>query len=291
MSKIFVENDNKFNLSNSPGVHKKLPVGVYEIETNEMIKELLFKSINTNYDELLDLPSGAYDKVLSEIDYFLKDKTKENFNKYGFLYKRSTLLYGVPGGGKTCIVNRVCEKVLDKNGIVLMNPRPDDLLDALRELDITQPNDLVVVVFEELDELLKSWESELLNLLDGEVQRDNIIFLATTNYIEDIPSRLKRPGRFSNIIEVGMPSLEARSVYLKHKITDIKQEDLNTWVEKTKEFTIDELKETVLSVKCLGYTLDEVAERIIKVRNVSKEETIKDKKVNKLTKVYWSADY
>lgn len=242
------------------GTHKALPSGAYEPWINPENGNVEFHPINLTSDTIIDLPSKEYEYVVNQMKYFLKPETKELFQKEGFIYKRSVLLYGKPGTGKTVIVNRVAKEALAKGAVVLFNPDPGNLEEYFEVLNCTDPNQLTLVIFEELDSLVRTREEDLLSILDGEVQKNNVIYLATTNYIDSIPLRLQRPGRFSSIVEVDFPSAEARAVYLKAKNVDSSK--VNSWVDKTQGFSIDELKETVLAVKCLGETLDTVVSRI-----------------------------
>ena len=50
--------------------------------------------------------------------------------------------------------------------------------------------------------------------------------------------------------------------YLNHKLKNFSQEEISVWADKTVGFSIDELKETVLAVACLGYSLDDIVKRI-----------------------------
>ena len=222
--------------------------------------ETFFSKIKTNYDSLMDLPNTEYDVVTKEIEKFMTLDTRALFKEHGFLYKRSTLLEGPPGSGKTCTVNRVSEKVVAEGGVVLFSPNPNLLEEAFRILDSLQPETRVMVIFEELDQLIARYETALLNILDGEIQKANVIYMATTNHIDKIPTRIRRPGRFSSVVHVGFPSADTRRYYLKKKLSD--KVNVDSWVEKTDGFSIDELKETVLSVLCLGYDLDSVIARV-----------------------------
>jgi intein/homing endonuclease len=162
--------------------------------------------------------------------------------------------------GKSVIVNRIIKSVVDGGGVVLFNPNPELMVQAFSVLEDVQVDALTLVVFEEFDDMVDDYESELLSLLDGEVQKSNVMYLATTNNKDEIPSRILRPGRFSCLIEVKPANLEARQAFLKHK--GVSLEEATDWASKTEGFTIDELKEVVLSVKCLGYTLDSVLKRV-----------------------------
>jgi SpoVK/Ycf46/Vps4 family AAA+-type ATPase len=266
----FQNSDNKFYpMKNLPLVNH-LPSGVYEFNYDWENEIGNFKRIDTNYDQLVNLPSKEFDSVVNEIGLFLNEETKKSYDKYGFLYKRSMLLYGEPGTGKTCIVNKVSELVRENGGIVLFNPDPAFLPKAYEYLNDIQPNALTMVVFEELDQWLNNREEELLHLLDGEIQKTNVIYLSTTNFIDEIPKRICRPGRFSKLIEVGFPNSEARKVYLDAKLdsSDKNKFNVEKWVKKSEGLSIDELKETVLSVCCLNQELDTVIKRIMETKEL-----------------------
>lgn len=245
----------------------KLPAGVYEVNADQK-GDIFFSQISTNHDGLVDLPNTEYDVVVREIDNFMKPSTRAKFEKYQYVYKRSTLLYGAPGTGKTCIVNRIVQKVVAEGGVALFSPNPRLLEESFKILDSLQPETRIMVIFEEMDQLIKRYESELLNLLDGEIQKSNVIYVGTTNYIDKIPSRIRRPGRFSSVVSVGFPSEETRRFYLNYKLKD-ESVDVEGWVAKTQGFSIDELKETVAAVLCLDYELDPIVARIRANRETS----------------------
>lgn len=240
----------------------KLPSGAYKLDFNQQTGELYFKKFQVNYDALIDLPSPEYDEVMKEVNIFLNPATRKAFDDYGYLYKRSFLLWGPPGTGKTCIVNRVGEKVQEKDGIIIFNPHPKLLMMAFKILDDVQPNITTMVIFEEFEQLLGQFTEDMLSLLDGEIQKDNVMYLATTNHFEQIPARLKRPGRFATVLEVKYPNEAARAVYLQQKLKASDADEIPEWVKRTEGLSIDELKETVLSVKCLGKSLSEIVSRI-----------------------------
>jgi hypothetical protein len=153
----------------------------------------------------------------------------------------------------------VASQVLKNDGIILFNPEPTLLKRVFEYLNKTQPETLIMVIFEELDVLIKDYESDLLNLLDGEIQRNNVIYLATTNFIKKIPNRLKRPGRFSTVLEVQYPSEEARLHYLNIKLPN---NDNSFLAKSTNGLSIDELKEVIVSTECLYLPLTDVIGRI-----------------------------
>lgn len=238
-----------------------LPPGAYTLIFNQNDGKLYFNQFEIASDKLLDLPTKEFHQVVDQIEVFLRPETRAKFEEYGYMYKRSALLHGSWGTGKTCMLARIAAYAMAKGAVVLFNPHPDLVTRALSQLEDIQPETTVIVLFEELDKLMQRNEGVMLSILDGEVQKNNVIFLATTNFINQIPPRILRPGRFSNVVEVGFPDAHCREYYLEHKLGK-DGTDIRAWVKKTEGFSIDELKEVVLAVKCLSQPLDEVLERI-----------------------------
>lgn len=251
-----------------------LPPGVYEVSIHESMAGTftVFDPVKNTSDELVDLPSKEYSRVMQETKTFLKPETKARFKDLGFLYKRSTILHGLPGTGKTCLVSRVSREVVSMGGVVLLPYKVGCISAAFSVLKDLQPDCLTVVILEEFDDIVAgSGESKLLDLLDGHSQKENVMFLATTNYIDRIPARIMRPGRFASVIEVDFPTSEARLSYLNAKLRDVlPTKTISKWVELSAGLSIDELKECIQSVILLGNTIEHVIERISKTRSITK---------------------
>lgn len=249
------------------GSMDKLPAGMYGIHVTQD-GQLYFKPQTLTSDDILDLPSAAFQQVVGEIEQFLKPETEVAFKKLGYVYKRSALLHGLPGTGKSCIVNRIAKKVVDAGNVVLFNPDINLLQLAYSALEDLQPESSVLVILEEMDGLVAhGHESKLLTLLDGQVQKDRIVYLATTNYLDRIPKRLYRPGRMSSVIEVDFPGSEARAYYLAHKL-GADHVDIAMLTEATANFSIDEVKEVVQSVYLLGNSLKSTIKRIQDLKGI-----------------------
>jgi DNA polymerase III delta prime subunit len=85
----------------------------------------------------------------------------------------------------------------------------------------------------------------------------------STNYPERLDKRfVDRPSRFDTVRYIGMPSAEAREVYLKTKEPSLEGGELAEWVKASEGFSVAHLKEMIIAVKCFGQTLSEVAERL-----------------------------
>lgn len=244
-----------------PKIQKKLEPGCYSLHYDAHKNFFWFEKSAFISDKILDLPSPEYTQVVNEMNLFLQPETKKAFRKLGYVYKRSALLHGLPGTGKTVITNRVAKNVVAAGGICLWVTGVSLLEMAYDILDDLQPETFVCVIFEEFDSFIPRQESQLLTLLDGQVQKQNVMYLATTNYIDKIPKRLYRPGRFSSVIEVKFPIAEARRMYLASKLGE-NFPDMDMWVSQTEGLSVDELKEMVQGIHILKAPFHSVLNRI-----------------------------
>lgn len=283
---IFLKSGNDFKAVGEVETIKRLPAAMYTISVNDFTGAITFSKASLTHDELVDLPNPVYEHVLAEMKMFMTDEVKSAFEAEGFIYKRSTLIYGAPGTGKTCVINRIIKEVTDQGGLVLFNPRVDAIKEIFKILSSIQPDVLTMIVFEEFDETVAEWETELLSLLDGQVQKKNTIIMATTNYIDRIPARIQRPGRFSTVIEMGFPTQKERHFYLDKKLKT-NRHLIPKLIEVTEGFSIDELKETVLAHVCLKQPLSQIVNRILTIKG---KKTVADdlKERVMLDKDFWA---
>jgi hypothetical protein len=247
-----------------------LPPGIYcPFMTN---KGVALKVIDIQVDELLELPDSLYAGIISEIDDFWTRGDK--FKEYGFLHRRGYLLYGPQGGGKTCVVQQVINRIIKAGDVVMICAHPVALVEALSTFRRIEPGRRVVCVFEDLDAIIRDHgEDRILALLDGENQIDRVLNIGTTNYPERLDRRIvARPRRFDRVIKVGMPSDEVRRMYLIKKLS-VSGEDLDLWVKESKGFSFAALAEMVISVKCLGNTLEKT---VTILREISKAKSSSD---------------
>jgi hypothetical protein len=234
----------------------QLPAGVYEIHHSSCLG-LYFEKIPVRTEGLIRFPQTNSEKVLKEIETFWdKEKTFEDF---GIAYKRGIILWGPPGGGKTCCVNLIMKDVVDRNGIVVKFTNPGLFMEGMRVLREIQGDSPIVVLMEDIDSIVENFESTVLNILDGVESIRKVVFLATTNYPEVLGARIiNRPSRFDKRFKIPYPNEESRMIYFKHLIgnRNIKI-DLNKWVKDTENFSIAHLKELFVAVVILGDDYDD----------------------------------
>lgn len=255
-----------------------LPAGQYSIEYSHN-RGIYFASKAINLDDLLILPDSASEEIIENIEHFW---TREHiFRKLGFLWKRGVLLYGPAGSGKTSTLQLITKKVVDRGGIAVYVKNPAQTAQGLEMLRKIEPTRPVIVLVEDLDAIQQAYgEADMLALLDGDLQIDNVVFIATTNYPEKLDKRMvNRPSRFDIVRKIDMPTSEARTVYLAARNLRIaKTDELLEWVEATDGFSIAHLKELIVSVEALGQGFDQTIERLRVMIDKQPSSTDDDKK-------------
>lgn len=245
-----------------------LPAGTYEIATT-MEGAPYLKPIKIITDNIVDLDDGVTKDVVDELKLFWSSGVTEKFKQYGLIQKRGILLHGIPGTGKTLTLAKAAQYAIKELGaIVLFNPSFGMLKDFLQLIRQIEPDKKILIMCEELDSILEyESESTILSILDGEIQVDNIIFLATTNYISKIPARIKnRPSRFARVIEVGIPTVEMRTQFLKAKLHETDAHLLPSLVQASDGFVIDQCKDLIISVCCFNYKIEDAVMKIAEMR-------------------------
>lgn len=252
-----------------------LPPGLYRCSNLEMIGPALTKQ-RVETDSLLELPDDAGAEILAEFQTFWRIAHK--FRERGFLHKRGFLLWGPPGSGKTSQLQLMVKRLIeDLKGIVLLLDHPGLAAACLQMARKIEPHRPMIAIMEDMDALVRKFgENEYLSLLDGEAQVDNIVFLGTTNYPEHLDRRfVDRPSRFDTIRYIGMPSSDARRLYLSTKEPSLQDEELELWVKASDGFSVAHLKEMIIAVRCFEQPLDKVVARLeeMQARKPTSEES------------------
>lgn len=237
-----------------------LPSGAYRIDADNFGPFL--SSVKIMSDDIVELPEASHPRVLTGIRKFWQ--SKQRYQKHGLLYKRGVLLWGPPGGGKTVTAQLLINEIVSKyDGIVLIAENPGLTVEALRFLRCIESIRPLIVLMEDIDEITARYgEHEILAILDGEHQTDNVVYVATTNYPERLGARIiNRPSRFDERIKIGMPSAASRMAYLRKACGDCSY-DISQWCSDTEGFSIAHLRELVVAVVCLEQSYEDVIERL-----------------------------
>jgi ATPase family associated with various cellular activities (AAA) len=236
--------------------YRKLPAGAYVCSVNQYGEpQLLAKDLQV--DDLIDFANSLPSQILQEIENFwsLGDK----FQRHGYLHRRGYLLYGPQGSGKSSVVHQVVHRIIKAGHVAVFCEHPGVLtrtMELFRKIESDRP---LVCMFEDIDAIIEiHGDSELLQWLDGSHQIDKVINIATTNYPERLDRRIvSRPRRFDRIIKIEAPAASIRETYLAKKLPDLPPAELTRWVDLTEGLSFAALAELVISVACLGNSVED----------------------------------
>jgi len=150
------------------------------------------------------LPADPKERLLADLHEFLGPDTKQWYRDHGIPHKRGYLFHGVPGSGKTSLIQAIAGH-FEYNVCYIHLTHPHLTDDSLRAA-VNQAPKRSLLVIEDVDaifgrdreKLLKDSPltfSGLLNSLDGVGKAEGQIFILTTNHRERLNPALIRNGR------------------------------------------------------------------------------------------------
>lgn len=179
---------------------------------------------------------GILQKIREAIEIpFLKP---ELIKHLGIQPHKGVLLAGPPGTGKTLIAKAIANQV-NAHFISIKGPEllskwhgqsEENLRKVFEEARINSPS---IIFFDEIDSIAQERSNEeslrfdsrfvnqLLTLMDGLEEFEDVRIIATTNRIELLDKALLRPGRFDYKIEVTKPDLKGCLEILKIHTKDM----------------------------------------------------------------------
>jgi len=212
------------------------------IDNIEVIDNCLL--INDNNNNILknlnpiDIGIGGLDKEFKII--FRRALISRNYNsdiieKLGIKHIKGIMLYGPPGCGKTLIAKKIsknlkCKEPKIVNGPQILDKYVGESEKKLRELfkdaeedyyKYKEKSQLHIIIFDEIDAIcMERGESsnshkdgiitQLLTIMDGLSEYNNLLIIGMTNRIDLIDKALLRSGRFELHVEVSLPDEEGR---------------------------------------------------------------------------------
>jgi SpoVK/Ycf46/Vps4 family AAA+-type ATPase len=245
----------------------EIPTGFYNIGYDSNQAKHFVRKTSYTTDNVLELPMPETQAILKDITGFW---TKEQeFKKYGLTFKRGVLMCGPAGCGKSHVIQLIIKYLIEREkGVVFKLETPQDVETYSNFMHSTfkiiEKTRRIVTIIEDIDGLFhagKATETLLLNILDGMNHMDNIVYLATTNYPEELAERImNRPSRFDRIYEIGLPNDEVRKFYLENTLLpeDLEKIDINLWVKESDKLSIAHLRELIVSTVIQGNPFEEI---------------------------------
>ena len=214
---------------------------------------------------LVQIPDIKWDDVggLEDIKQELKEavewplKHPETFQRLGIRPPKGTLLYGIPGTGKTLLAKAVASEseanFISVKGPELLSKWVGESEKGVREIfRKAKQASPTVIFFDEIDAIASSRSendtdsgvtkrvvNQLLTEMDGLEELEDVAIIAATNRPDILDAGLIRPGRFDRHIEVGAPDEEARLAIFKVHTKDMplaKDVDLKKLAKNTENY-------------------------------------------------------
>lgn len=150
----------------------------------------------------------------------------ELFDRIGIEPPKGVLLHGMPGTGKTLIAKAVANEVdasfYSISGPEIISKYYGESEEKLREIfEEAQENSPSIIFMDEIDSIAtqrgeaggdveKRIVAQLLSLMDGLEDRNDVVVIGATNRVNSLDMALRRGGRFDREIEIGAPDKEGR---------------------------------------------------------------------------------
>jgi len=162
--------------------------------------------------ESVVLPMAMKDKLVDDLSEFVSPSTKAWYIEHGVPYKRSYLLHGSPGAGKTSLIQALAGR-FKRNVCYLSSLSHPEMTDDGLKTAVQRLPPRSLVVLEDVDTLFGDGRrkrdgdksaltfSGVLNALDGVGASSGQVFILTTNHRERLDPALIRNGRVDVHIE------------------------------------------------------------------------------------------
>lgn len=190
--------------------------------------EVINQDVSASYEDI-----GGLSEELARLEETvgLPLRFPEIFNRLGISPPQGVLLHGPPGTGKTLLARAVAAEA-DANFVSLSGPAvigsgSTSAAEKLQKIFERAQEDTPSILFiDEIDAFARDRDdlmgqgtreaiTQLLTLMDGLEDRGDIVVIAATNRPDDLDGALRRGGRFTREIEVGIPNTDDRLEILK----------------------------------------------------------------------------
>lgn len=206
-------------------------LGIYDISSGISSEDktggrnglhIVYNSLQPRSMDTMYFSNGEKEVIINHISKF-----KDLYNFYHdrqLLYKTGILFYGVPGTGKSSLVKAIAttfnRSILN---ISIADFQYIDINKLVQSINTDKEQEYIVLL-EDIDTLFLNREAEtdtearkvinkLLQFLDSNSSPNNVIFIATTNYVDRLDAALLRKGRFDIKVEIKQLNYEGAVEY------------------------------------------------------------------------------
>ena len=144
------------------------------------------------------------------------------YKEKGISIPKGIIMYGAPGNGKSLFIKEIINYV--NAPVLVFQGDARDIVEGVYEV-FKKAREIghSIIVFDELDLLINKERRVIRALqdnLDGVESFDDVLVVAATNELYDIPSPLLRSGRLEKTIFIPCPNEEEAITYFKKQIND-----------------------------------------------------------------------
>ena len=227
------------------------------------MREVMVQVPNTNWDDIGGLDE-ARDRLREGIELPLKHP--EAFRRLGIRPAKGFLLYGPPGTGKTLLAKAAAREseanfIATKSSDLLSKWYGESEQQIARLFARARQVAPTVIFIDELDSLVPARGggmgepqvtervvNTILSEMDGLEELNNVVLIGATNRPNLIDPALLRPGRFDELIYVGVPDTAGRRRILAihtERMPLAKDVDLEALAQRAERFTGADLEDLV----------------------------------------------
>ena len=183
-------------------------------------------------------------EILSVIDWF---KSSKELKAKGVSIPKGVILFGEPGNGKSLLIKEII-RCCGCPVFVFQGEQTNVVEGIVETFKKAREAGHAIIVFDELDLLINKERRVVRALqenLDGVESEDDILVLAATNYLRDIPAPLLRNGRLEKLIKIPYPTGEEALELLKKHFKDFN-------LKLPDDFDDEEVALSLNGISCAG---------------------------------------
>jgi chaperone BCS1 len=225
------------------------------------------------------LKPGEKEHLVRDLERFRASRPR--YRRLGVPYRRGYLLYGLPGTGKTSLVSAIGAKF----GMSIHVVNLSELNDRTLKKAMNSVPENSVILFEDIDCMKagnRRQESEvmraqinvtdsaqnatsdrggvtlsgLLNVMDGFLAPENVIFVMTTNDVEALDSALLRPGRIDYRLFLGEAAESQKAELYRRFFPEATEIEAREFAESHSVETMAEFQGLLLALEQETATLE-----------------------------------